>query len=74
MTDNKYFSESEWMARYIKNPNFCPYCEGTDIYSNNGLESENDFAWRELTCLNCNKYWTEVFSLTAIEEPERYRI
>jgi hypothetical protein len=64
--DNKYFTDSEWMARYIKDPNFCPYCENRGVESER-LEAESDFATAIVKCLSCKKAWFDVYSLTAIE-------
>jgi hypothetical protein len=73
--DNKYFTESEYMARYIKDPNFCPYCEAREILTY-GLEigygsgNSADFATATIECRSCSKKWCEVYELTAIEVVE----
>lgn len=72
MTDNKYFSESEWMDRYIKRPTFCPYCEADGVISHN-IKPEYDFAWTVVECQECHKRWKEIYSLTAIEEIEDWQ-
>jgi|GEM_PF-1501106 len=62
----KYFTESECMARYVKDPHFCPYCEHRGVESE-GLEAESDFATALVKCLSCGKKWFDVYQLTAIE-------
>lgn len=66
----KYFDEQNWMERYLKNPNFCPYCETKGVTTYNRLVAEIDFAWSVIECLSCLRRWKEIYSLTAIEELE----
>lgn len=68
----KYFTESEWMDRYVKRPTFCPHCESEDIKSHN-INPESDFAWTVVECQSCQKRWKEIYSLTAIEELEDWQ-
>ena len=64
----KYFTESEWAARYVKDPSFCPYCGEGHLTSQSNIEDHYDFATRIMRCDSCRKEWREVFELTAIEE------
>lgn len=57
------------IAKYLKNPDHCPYCGGEDFDAiDYGFEKELDpFVWSKLYCI-CGKKWTEIYTLKTIEE------
>jgi transposase-like protein len=57
----------EAIARYVKHPYNCPYCQSENI----GIidrDSELDFISQKCKCQDCSKVWVEIYQLTDIEE------
>jgi formate dehydrogenase maturation protein FdhE len=54
-------------AKYLENPQQCPYCGSEDMTAA-AMDNDTKTCWREVHCLSCNKEWREVFQLSAIEE------
>ena len=57
----------EAIAKYVKHPYNCPYCNYDAIEVVNH-DFEMDIASRKCKCMSCNMRWIEVFQLTDIEE------
>jgi transposase-like protein len=53
--------------RYIKHPYFCPYCESTETVVVAPPEAEMDFVTQVIGCKDCERLWTDVYQLTAVE-------
>lgn len=54
----------EQQAAYLKDPYHCPYCHSEYITAH---EFKTDSMTQEVECLVCEKQWTDVFTLTAVE-------
>lgn len=59
------------IEKYLKDPNSCPFCENKD---GKGLNADNSditpdvmHLWRNITCNDCSRQWTEEFQLTLID-------
>ena len=52
---------------YLKHSTLCPYCGSNDI-SCIAIQVDNQSAWQDCECLSCNKSWTDIFTLTDIQE------
>jgi len=57
-------------AEYIKNPCHCPDCGDHDI-EGGPIEADVKTAWQEVLCNGCHFEWTDIYTLTDIEETER---
>lgn len=54
--------------RYVKHHGaFCPYCESRDL-EGGCMEGNGNYIFMPVTCLNCNKEWTDIYTLTGILE------
>jgi phage FluMu protein Com len=56
--------------RHLQNPNKCPYCQDTNIESDDGPEMELTGCYQTIRCSNCEKRWTEIYRMIDIEEIE----
>ena len=45
----------------------CPYCDSEDI-SAGGVNSEEGIATQSVECFSCWKTWTDIYTLTGVEE------
>lgn len=55
-------------VRYVKSDYcFCPYCDGLYIRADD-LKDEGITAWRKVDCMDCDKSWNEIYTMTDIEE------
>ena len=53
--------------KYIKEDyNECPYCKSDDIEAG-VFEADSNYAWREITCLDCKKVWKDIYELVDVE-------
>jgi len=52
---------------YLKDPHHCPYCKSDNI-SAGELEADGFQAWSNVVCNNCKKEWTDIYTLTDVEE------
>lgn len=74
------FEDPVLHAKYVKRPTFCPYCGHNNIKHDDGdidihgkySDLEADWISRQVGCGNCNKFWNEIYELTAIEEIKNY--
>lgn len=46
---------------------FCPYCKQHDIQGG-AVDIDGNIATQEVDCLTCGETWTDVYTLSAIEE------
>ena len=54
---------------YLKDPNFCPYCEDHEIEATR-FDVEGRIAWQWVRCDTCGAEWHDIFELRAIEKVE----
>lgn len=47
----------------------CPYCDSDDIWGDDWDFGTGEF-WQTIKCRECGKKWTDVYTLSAIEERE----
>ena len=52
---------------YLKDPNFCPFCEHPVIEATR-FEAEGRVAWQAVRCDTCEAEWNDIFELVAIEK------
>ena len=45
----------------------CPFCKSKDIEGGH-VEIDYKSAWQEISCNVCHKEWTDIYTLTDIEE------
>lgn len=57
--------------KYLKNPDDCPFCNNVGgkglSADNNNITPETFNLWRNITCNDCGKSWTEQFKLELID-------
>jgi len=53
--------------KYVKSGNCCPYCEGEEV-TGDTWESDDNRVSRDMYCPECEKYWTDIYTLTEIIE------
>ena len=51
---------------YLKDPNFCPYCEHPVVEADR-FDVEGRVAWQGVRCDKCRAEWNDVFELVAVE-------
>ena len=63
--------------KYLKDPDTCPFCnneKGEGLKAeNNDIIPETSSLWRNVSCKDCGRQWTEAFELVLIDnliEPE----
>lgn len=62
----------EKQKEYVDNDGMtCPYCEHNDIEGNGGLSIEYNKVFQDVKCLECGKYWTDIYTLTGIHVDEK---
>lgn len=59
------------LKKYLKNPDNCPFCnneggEGLRAH-NNDITPDTSCLWRNVSCKDCGREWTEEFELTLID-------
>ena len=60
----------EQKAKYVKGGGYsCPYC-GSDDITAGAYDWDGSGVCQVVTCGKCDKEWTDVYTLTAIEEAE----
>ena len=52
---------------YLKDPNFCPFCEHPVIEAGQ-FDTEGRVAWQWVRCDECDAEWHDVFELVAVEK------
>ena len=45
----------------------CPYCGSSDI-SAGSFDGDGSQSWQHITCGDCNENWTDIYTLTDVEE------
>jgi len=54
--------------KYLKKRGMlCPYCESKDIMAS-GIETTDEVIYEGAWCRKCKKQWTDVYTLTDVEE------
>jgi transposase-like protein len=51
-----------------KGGNECPFCGSTKVEVSRSFDADGLSAWRDVSCIDCKKEWTDVYTLTDIEE------
>lgn len=54
---------------YLKDPNFCPFCEHPVVEAGR-FDVEGRVAWQWVRCNECDAEWHDVFELVAVEKVE----
>lgn len=53
--------------KYLKNHgNKCPHCGSTELNSH-AFESDDNYAWRDVSCLECDEEWQDIYILTDVK-------
>ncbi len=61
--------DHEVNMRYVKDPNFCPFCEATRSLSASHPENlGDDMIIQPVTCGSCEAEWNDIFELTSYEK------
>ncbi len=47
----------------------CPYC-GSDAIVSGAIDYGHNQIWQQVTCNDCEKEWTDIYTLTDVEEIE----
>lgn len=47
----------------------CPFCKSHQIEGDH-VHVEAGEAWQEVSCLDCDRIWSEIYTLSYIEEIE----
>ena len=45
----------------------CPFCHGNNL-SCNSIFGDGEEATQDIKCLECGKVWTDIYTLTDVEE------
>ena len=53
--------------KYLANSHKCPYCNSTSI-EGNSVEIVDGHAYQDIVCMECDKSWTDEYTLTNILE------
>jgi hypothetical protein len=53
---------------YVKHDGiYCPHCDGQNLQGE-PFEADAGYASQEVMCMDCNENWTDVYTLSSIEE------
>ena len=55
--------------KYLTAPYLCPYC-GSDELSLGKVTADINLAVQNISCRQCKKRWTNIYTLTQVEEGE----
>ena len=58
---------TEHIEKYVRDPEHCPFCDSNELLAGE-LIPEGFSVWREIECEDCHAEWTEVFTLSTIED------
>lgn len=58
--------DEQTKQRYVRRPFFCPFCEGSEI-TGHQAEFDSDYAWRSVTCDECDAEWHDIYEIVGIE-------
>jgi len=61
--NNPEFKEIQ--RRYLANPGFCPFCQSPQIQGSD-FEVAGSECTQEMTCLECEAQWYDVYELAGI--------
>ncbi len=53
---------------YIEDTCNCPYCGSDNLTTESGVELDGSVGTMGVTCLDCERSWTDVYKLTSIYE------
>ena len=56
-------------TNYLTSPYLCPYC-GSDEISLGKVAADINLAIQNISCRQCKKRWTNVYTLAQVEEDE----
>jgi transcription elongation factor Elf1 len=59
----------EQKNKYLGSPDTCPYC-GSDELSLGKVSADVNRALQHISCGQCKKRWTNIYTLTQMEEDE----
>ncbi len=59
----------EQKNRYLSSPYICPYC-GSDELSLGKVTAHVNRAVQNISCRQCKKRWTNIYTLAHVEEDE----
>ena len=58
------------VTKYIRSGGVkCPYC-GSEEIEGGSIEIDEGRAVQSITCLNCDKFWDDIYSLSGIHDEE----
>jgi transposase-like protein len=58
----------EQKENYVKTGGVkCPYCDSYDI-EGGSFECDASYVTQEVACNNCERHWTDEYTMTAIHE------
>jgi transcription elongation factor Elf1 len=53
--------------QYVDNNNSeCPFCGNQSLEAISEVQTENNIAWVEIHCVDCEKVWRDEYKLTSI--------
>lgn len=58
-------------AKYLNNPQNCPFCDSTFMASEVGIMTDDKTFTKGVECLSCRKKWKDVFKLFSIEKSRK---
>lgn len=61
----KRFKEKKYLDH---SGNICPYCGSRDISNDGDVETDDNYAWRDVICDDCGSTWRDLYTLTGAEE------
>ena len=54
--------------QYVKRSgNLCPFCHSHNIEGNGSIQSDADYVWQNITCLDCHKTWQDLYKLVGYD-------
>ena len=55
---------------YVKKEGLiCPFCGSTNVHENSSVDrSDGTTFYQDIICLNCEKEWQDIFTLTSYSE------
>ena len=59
----------EQKIKYLVSPYLCPYCESDEI-SLGKVNADINRAVQNISCRQCKKRWTNIYTLAQVEEDE----
>ena len=59
--------------KYLEDSGRCPFC-GSDNIEGGSLEVDGHQAWQEVTCLDCDGGWDDIYKLVGIDNSHNYPV